>query len=355
MQKWNWVKRHRQWIICVLIAGAVVLLIYQPDWTGFGSDSTTNIERDSTSKVIKTIEVRQSGKTLWDWISVLGVPLSLAILGFWFQSRDQKRAEQQATLERELARANQREDLLQSYLDRVSTLLIDKQLIDLATKNTNPALLGTSVDVIRARTLSILRQFGDDGERKASILRFLIEAEVIKKLNLDLSSAQLHSVQLSGVNLRSANLHSADFSHATLKISDLSNAKLRGTNFHNADLSLAILSGSNLSRADLSECDLRSADLHNANLRGTNLNGAILLGSNLSTSKGLDSSQFTGVNPPLLCATRLPSNMKHLSANRDCALIPEVLRRKYPDRFETQTKAIQEVDSAIEQQLFFRL
>lgn len=355
MQNQNWIKRHRWWIVSViLIAGAIILLTYQPSWTGFSADSTTNTERDSTNKVIKTIEVEQSGKTLWDWMSVLGVPLSLAVLGFWFQSREQKRAEQQAKLERELATANQREELLQSYFDRLSTLLIDKKLIASVTSNEDRELLDAAIDVIRARTLSILRQFGEDGERKGSVVRFLVEAEVIEKLKLDLSGVNLHSANLSGVNLRGANLRNANLCNSDLRSSDLSGAKLRGTNFHGANLYLAVLSDTNLSRADLSECDLRSVDFHNATLSGTNLNGTILLGSNLSTSKGLDSGQFTGANPPLLCATRLPSDMKHLPADRDCDRLSEVLWRKYPDRFETLEKTRQEVKSAQKRLQLFR-
>jgi Holliday junction resolvase len=70
------------------LAQAIALLMYQSGWTGFAPDLTKNTERDSTGKVIKTVEVEQSGKTLWDWLSVLGVPLSLAVLGFWFQQRE---------------------------------------------------------------------------------------------------------------------------------------------------------------------------------------------------------------------------------------------------------------------------
>ncbi|MEM6591465.1 MAG: hypothetical protein AAF651_06380, partial [Cyanobacteria bacterium P01_C01_bin.73] len=31
------------------------------------------------------------GKTLWDWLSLLGAPVSIAILGFWLQSLQKQR------------------------------------------------------------------------------------------------------------------------------------------------------------------------------------------------------------------------------------------------------------------------
>jgi hypothetical protein len=74
-------KRWQRDGVILLASGALVffvlLLIHRPEWSGFGPDSTTNIERDGAGKVIKTVEAKQSGKTLWDWLSLLSVPVSL--------------------------------------------------------------------------------------------------------------------------------------------------------------------------------------------------------------------------------------------------------------------------------------
>jgi hypothetical protein len=243
----SWLNKHKRSIVgrTALIAGVIgiIALLYQFSWTGFVPDSTKTTEQNAAGQITKTIEVEQSGKTLWDWLSVLGVPLSLAGLGFWFQQREQKRSaeqaeleknrvEEQAKLEKEIAAANQREEALQVYFDRLSTLLIDKTLIAVAakvkqaneTEGTQPdpaideqkELLDAAVDVIRARTLSILRQFGEDGERKSSVMRFLIEAEAIGKLNLNLGGADLRYVDLIGANLSNANLSKAKFIGANL-------------------------------------------------------------------------------------------------------------------------------------------
>ncbi|MFN6486941.1 MULTISPECIES: pentapeptide repeat-containing protein [unclassified Nostoc] len=308
----------------LFVAGAIASIIYAPDWTGFGSDSTTNTERDSTGKVIKTIEVQQSGKTLWDWLSVLGVPLSLAVLGYWLQQQQQnrddeqakfekERAEQQVKLEKEIAESNRLEELLQDYFDRLSTLLVDKNLIAIAIRinqinfhqenhqeipvdnfennsvNEQAELLSAAVDVIRARTLSILRRFGEDGEHKASVIRFLIEAEVISKLNLDLSDANL-----SDVNLRDA---------------DLRGASLKGVRFLRANLRDA-----NLRDADLRSARFVVANLRGANLQDTNLKGTMLVNTDLSDVTNWTENQL---NSARLCQTILPEGSK-LNPDRDC-------------------------------------
>ena len=259
MQNWNWIKGYKWWIVSVIfIIGAITLIVYQPNWTGFGADSTTNTERDSSNHLKKTIEIEQSGKTLWDWMSVLGVPLSLAILGFWFQNREQKRTEQEAKLERELVTANQREEVLQSYFDRISTLLIDKQLIALVAKNENRELIEAAVDVIRARTLSILRQFSEDGERKDSVVRFLVESDVIKKLKLDLRDANLRNTNLGRIVLEGASLTNANLTSANISFTNLEGAKLAGAIFHGANLSNVSLVDANLRGANFGDCVLRS-------------------------------------------------------------------------------------------------
>jgi uncharacterized protein YjbI with pentapeptide repeats len=308
--------------IAVLVTVGIIVSIKNLarfDWTGFGEDTvvTASEERDQQGKLTKTVKITtiQSAKTLWDWLSVLGVPLSLAILGFWFQYLQQKRideqeklerdqieqqekfekerAEQKAKLEKEIAEANQREELLQAYFDRLSSLLVDKNLISIATKIENAKdstldnqkeLLDAAKGVVQARTLSILRRFKEDGERKTSVMRFLIEAQVISKLKLNFSGTYLNDTDLSGgdfygidfsdANLNSANLLSANLSKANFSKADLSNANLRGadlrdSSFDGANLSGACLSFANLDGANFSAANFSDADLSRVQLRGT--------------------------------------------------------------------------------------
>lgn len=261
-----------------LIALISVMVISQKetlkwaDWTGFGSDveETKSEERQSNGAIRKTTITKKihSAKSLWDWLSVLGVPLSLVIFGFLLQQIQQNKIA-----------AEVKEEILQSYFDRLSTLLIDKNIIALAIKinketesqekNTDfssaldkvteedKELLNAAVDVIRARTLSILRRLEKDSELKGDVIKFLIETEIVDKLKLDLKGANLKGANLRGVNLRGVNLRGAD---------------LKGADLRGADLSEANLCRANLKGTKLSDAQLSDAQLIEANLRGASYN-----------------------------------------------------------------------------------
>ncbi len=164
-------------------------------------------------------------------------------------------------------------------------LLIDKNLIALSNKlnsgeikSEEQELLDSSLNLIRARTLSILRLFKNDTERKTSVIDFLIESDVIGKLNLDLFTANLSNAELpyaqlpnaklphaklSNANLYNANLYNANLDHADLNHAILSNASLCKAILCHADLSHAILCHADLCNANFGEADLFNADLLN--------------------------------------------------------------------------------------------
>ena len=310
MVRWSGLKRwlDRRWRLSILwmknlgriigfaILVALLLTLFRVDqdklswaeWTGLGADSTINIERDSTGKIIKTVEVPQSGKSLWDLLSVLVFPGLLAFLGIRFQQLQQKQASEEA-----------KEEILQVYFDRISTLLIDKNVIAIAIKiekekesqeegassafssiavtEEEKELVNASVDVIRARTLSMLRRLGEDRERKGDVVRFLAETEIVSKLKLDLRGVDLSRVNLNGINLSHINLSNANLSNI-----DLSNATLISVTFSRANLGSANLRSANLNKAFLNNADLRDSDLSYTNLDGANLNGANLSNANLN-------------------------------------------------------------------------
>jgi Pentapeptide repeats (8 copies) len=322
-------KSFLPWVLLIIIAlGIVVFFLSQPVlWPGgygFGKDksiSTEIVEKDKRGNITKIVETTKhdDGKTLWDWLSVLGVPLSLLILGSLFQILQQQRAEEVAKAQRErdekvakaqrerdekvaeeqreIAEDETKEEVLQVYFDRLSVLLVDKNLLTIADKvnvtesertesqpkidatDEERVLLASAMVVIRARTLSILRRFENDPKRKTSVIRFLIEADIVSKLKL---------------NLRWANLSGAD---------------LYGTSLSGANLGKANLSGANLGKANLS-----GANLGKANLNGANLNGANLSGANLTETRNLTADQLQGVK---LCQTKLPPEIS-LDPNRDC-------------------------------------
>ena len=295
------------------------------DWTGFGGgtteQATTSIEKAPNGKIIKTVVTskKEDSKTLWDWLSVLGVPLTLTLLGVLFQIRQQIQADKKADsekiianakadLEKEIAEIARKEEVIQAYLDKLSDLLIDKNLIAIAAKikdfggNTKfkegylpehlqeqKEQLDAAVDVIRARTLGVLRRLKDDSERKSSVVGFLIEAEVIGRLNLSLKD-----VDLSGVDL----------------------------------------SGANLSGANLCNTDLSGANLYGTTLKYAKFNGAILVATDLRMTQGLNRKQLEGEEKPFLCNVALPKDFNDLQ-NRDCDYLPEKLQEQYPKIFKT--------------------
>jgi hypothetical protein len=72
------------------------------------------------------------GKTLWDLLQLLIVPLMLVAIGFWFttqqEARQQQLEDQRAELERAIEDQRAQQATLQAYLDQMGTLLLDRDL-----------------------------------------------------------------------------------------------------------------------------------------------------------------------------------------------------------------------------------
>jgi hypothetical protein len=213
--------------------------------------------------------VDERGKTLWAWLELLIIPVVLAGGAMWFsraeREAEHKIAEERSKSEREIADDRLREAALQAYLDRMTDLLLEKELHTSKEEDEVRA-------VARARTLTTLRQL--DGTRKGTLLRFLYEADLI---NRDNAVIRFEAADLSGADLNGASLSGADLSGANLFKAFLNGANLGGANLFKAFLHRAGLNGVNLSGADLG-----GADLHGAKLRGANLTGANLSGTDLS-------------------------------------------------------------------------
>lgn len=238
------------------------------NWTGFGDFTSPNGEF-----------VR--GKTLWDWMQLFIIPIFLS-MGVFFLNRseresDRQQGDERAKVEREIATDRQRENALQSYIDRMADLLLNEKLR--TTKNKEVR------DVARTRTLSVLR--GLDTNRKNLLFQFLVEAKLvsIEKPIIELQGANLSGADLTGAKLNYADLIDADLSGANLFNADLSGTDLSDVNLSGADLGNVNLKGARLCYADLSDADLTCANLSDADLTGTNLSGANLFIANLSSAK----------------------------------------------------------------------
>jgi uncharacterized protein YjbI with pentapeptide repeats len=239
------------------------------------------------------------GKTLWDWLQLLIIPAVLAIGGYLFNfttSRNERLAtEQRVQIERKaaakrdrtervIALDNQNEEALQSYIDKMSELLLEKKLRD--SKGEDEVRT-----IARVRTLTVLPRL--DKERKRSVLQFLHESGLIDKNRriIELSGADLGEAYLQGANLKGSDLSKADLCGNNRRVEGpylaYHPANMRGVHLNGANLSGAFMVGVNLhyahlESANLSDTDLEFADLSEANLTGVDLSGAKLFAANLT-------------------------------------------------------------------------
>lgn len=205
--------------------------------------------------------------TFWDWLDLLIVPVTVAVAttagAAWF------------------TRERARDTALQGYLDKMSELLIDKQIHEEHGRYADTRVTA------RAQTLAVLSQL--DGKRKRTVLLFLREARLINKQlyaresrviypcivglrGADLSGAHLRGAQLVSTDGKEAvSLEGADLRDADMRGADLRGADLRGTDLRCADLRCAILSDADFG---VSEDTQKAADLRGAHLEGADLEGA---------------------------------------------------------------------------------
>jgi hypothetical protein len=205
---------QNRWKVILAIIFLVILIwmgyVWFGRWTGFS---------ESISPAVLPNQTFQPAKTLWDWMQLLIIPAILAGGAYWLN-------ESARNQEIKIASDNRQETALQTYLDNMTELLLDKKLRESEVDEVRA--------VARARTLTVLRRL--DGERKGALIRFLYEADLIDKDktvidlgNADLSGANLSGATLIGANLRGANLRGANLSWAILIEANLLYANLSGT------------------------------------------------------------------------------------------------------------------------------
>lgn len=126
MPKWL----HRSLMIAMALLLATVVVTYlgyqlKWDWSGFiGGYSKVTIEKSGKETKITT-ELPQ-GKSLWDWLNLLGILAIPAAVGFgtiWFAGQQHKESEAENE-------DNQRKRDLHEYIDKISDLLLKEKLRD---------------------------------------------------------------------------------------------------------------------------------------------------------------------------------------------------------------------------------
>jgi uncharacterized protein YjbI with pentapeptide repeats len=341
------VGRIRQRVHRGFIAAAHTGLDDRRDAEAAVSDKSKPTEdRNSQRDFVRppTIEAKNSrwgirGKTVWDWLQLLIVPLALAVIGFLFtvqqdarqQQIEDQRAQQaqkienqRAEAERALQQQNAQDEALQAYLDQMNMLLLEK---DLRSSDESSEVR----TLARARTLTVLGRL-DDPSHKAAVMQFLEEAKLIQRvegtgpiirLGADLSGAELIEANLSG-----ANVEDADVDGALLLKADLS-----GTDFSGASLDKANLYDADLSQANLSQARLLQADLSHANLSGADLSWAFLL-----DAEGVTEELLKQKASALGWAT-MPDGQQYVTAEFEPALSFRVPRHEWrPSSSDTSDK-----------------
>jgi hypothetical protein len=113
-------------VVVVIVLIILIILGYIFNWDRTGLNATNFI---STPQNTTRIIVYQPGKTLWDWIELLGVLAIPAVVGlFTFQQgrASDKSRQQQKETEFAIATDNQREQALQAYIDKISELILKR-------------------------------------------------------------------------------------------------------------------------------------------------------------------------------------------------------------------------------------
>ncbi len=206
------------------------------------------------------------GRTVWDWLQMLVVPLMLVSVGFWFTTQQEVRQQQ-------LEDQRSQDTALQAYFDGMTNLLIDEQGTQLRKLEPD-----TEVQrLIQARTETLFAIL--DKDREVSVVLFLARSDVIPKGD--------PLVSLAGIDLSFIDLRGIDLSETSLAASNLAHAILTNVNLSRSDLANA-----DLSNADLIEADLSNANLHEANLSDADLSGADLSRAKLGDAGGLTDEQI---------------------------------------------------------------
>src|SRR5918997_1911993 len=248
--------------------------------------------------------------TVRNWLPIVGALLvSLVIaFGIWAITWQLEKLEnQRAEAERELAEQRAQDEVLQAYLDQMSQLILDRNLLEVEQGHPVHEPGDPVHTLAQARTsMAILRL---DAEHNESVAHFLIttglsvrskdSARLLRGSTLShatLSGAYLPNADLGDADLSGADLSNALLLNANLIVADLSGADLSNALLDNADLvadlSNADLSDANLFSAGLSEANLIGADLSRANLSEANLNGADLENANLSGADGITNAEL---------------------------------------------------------------
>jgi len=234
-------------LVAALVFLLVVLLlalIYKrgymqklPVWTGLGYGKKP-IKGHEYEKVVfeeethpKSYEL-QPGKTLWDWLQLLIIPIALASVALIFNA-------QQQSMNQQLAQQSRQEQVVDAYIDRMSNLLTsDHSLHDSEPGDPKRA-------AAQAITLTALERL--DSNHKSIVILFLYRADLLK----------YHFYKQGETTCGKP-------SDLRVKLAD--------------EQPVITLSQGNIEGVTINDLDLSCIDLHNTHLEGSNFSASVLDG-----------------------------------------------------------------------------
>ena len=193
----------------------------------------------------------------------------------------------QEQLENERLRNHQEEEALQTYLDRMQELLLEKGLLE-ATEDSTVAQVARTMTQVTFRRLS--------PEHKSTILGFLVTSQLVQQCDGKRRVLSLAGTDLEGLGAP-LGVGLLDLVGADLQGANLQGAMLDFPNFQNADLRMTTFEGARVLKADFRGANLETAVLAGANLWGAICDEETILPNGKSWS-GSDLTEFRAVCEP---------------------------------------------------------
>ncbi len=266
---------------------------YWRDWTGFGE------YRDPKGKFTR-------GKTIWDLLTLIIVPLAIA-LTVWLLNRSQEKNKQQIETKRQeqiaLVEADkQRQTALENYYDKMSELLLEENLRGPIKTPPQKDNSEEARKIARTRTLGLMQIM--DADRKAQVLQFIYEADLINKENpiINLLGIDLSDSNLMNASLLDVKIVGSDFTNANLENAKLMNSNFAGSIFNKSILKNAKLTDVNFEQAVFTQIDFIKADFEKANVLA-----AIFDNVDLSSAQNFTQEMLDNVGS--LKETKLPPGL----------------------------------------------
>jgi uncharacterized protein YjbI with pentapeptide repeats len=305
------------------------------------------------------------GRTLWDWMKLLIVPIILALGSLLLtqmerlnSARAQQLDRERLQLDRELAQEQQITRLLTQAIDQLGSEKVENRLgaiyalerISRESEVDHWPIMEILATYVRQRAPRRLEEDGGPAEESTTPTYDELPAPDIQAILTILRRRTRHYghgepepldlrlTDLSGADLRGVHLEGAELEGTVLRGANLRDAILSGANLRRTDLRMALLHRANLAEVDLSEARLEHAWLDEANLRRADLEGAdfrsaYLEGADLMEVRperaDFEDAQFSGTRlegTDLGNAINLTQKQLERAVGDETTLVPDLLK-----------------------------